>query len=64
MSEFIGAIFSAWTVVVAVIFFGIVAWAWSGRRRDDFEAAARLPLETDDELGMPSVRGPVFKEKV
>ena len=26
-------------------FIAIVAWAWSGRRVDDFERAARLPFD-------------------
>jgi cbb3-type cytochrome oxidase subunit 3 len=48
-TETIGAIFSAWTVVVCVLMAGIALWAWSGAKRADFEAAARLPLEPDDE---------------
>lgn len=35
------------TVVLFVLFIGIVLWAWSSARRADFEAAARLPLEDD-----------------
>ena len=35
------------TVVSFLLFIGIVCWAWSGKRRADFEAAARLPLEDD-----------------
>lgn len=31
-----------------VIFLGIVAWAWSGKRKAQFDEAARLPLEDDD----------------
>ncbi len=38
---------SLWTVVLFVVFIGIVWWAWSGRRKSDFEAAARLPLDDD-----------------
>ena len=38
---------SIWTVLVFVTFVGIVIWAWSGKRREDFEEAARLPLEDD-----------------
>ncbi|HEY6545533.1 MAG TPA: CcoQ/FixQ family Cbb3-type cytochrome c oxidase assembly chaperone [Dokdonella sp.] len=30
--------------VMMVLFLGLVAWAWSGRRRDDFNEAAQLPL--------------------
>ena len=35
------------TVLAMITFLGIVAWAWSSRRRVDFDAAARLPLEED-----------------
>lgn len=38
---------SIWTVVLFAVFIGIVWWAWSGRRKMDFEAAARLPLDDD-----------------
>lgn len=38
---------SIWTVVLMALFVGIVAWAWSGKRRRRFEQAARLPLEDD-----------------
>jgi cbb3-type cytochrome oxidase subunit 3 len=48
--EIISAIFSTWTVVVCVLMAGIGLWAYSGAKRADFEAAARLPLEPDDEL--------------
>ena len=39
---------SLWTILVMVAFIGIVIWAWSGARRERFEAAARLPLEDDE----------------
>lgn len=39
---------SIWTVLVMIIFIGIVIWAYSGSRKQRFEQAARLPLE--DEL--------------
>ena len=48
-SEWLGTLFSAWTIVAAVIFTGIVVWAYSGARREEFDAAARLPLEDGDE---------------
>jgi cytochrome c oxidase cbb3-type subunit 4 len=35
------------TAVLLVLFLGIVGWAWSRRRRDDFAAAAGLPLVED-----------------
>ena len=39
---------SIWTVVLLVVFLGIVFWAWSGKRKRAFDEAARLPLEDDD----------------
>lgn len=35
------------TVFAMLAFIGIVAWAWSARRKADFDAAAALPLEED-----------------
>ncbi len=40
-----------WTVVAFVFFVGVVFWAWSGRRKSDFDEAARMPLE-DDEISV------------
>jgi len=40
-------------ILTAIIFFafiGIWVWAWSHRRKDDFEASAALPLEEDTHL--------------
>lgn len=44
----INAIRAGITVAALITFLGIVAWAWSSRRRADFEAASRLPLDEDD----------------
>ena len=38
---------SIWTIVVMVTFLGIVAWAFSSKRKASFDEAARLPF--DDE---------------
>jgi cbb3-type cytochrome oxidase subunit 3 len=35
------------TVVWFVAFIALCLWAWSRRRRADFAAAARIPLEED-----------------
>ena len=40
-----GLLHGLWTVAMIAVFAAIVAWAWSGRRKRDFEEAARLPLE-------------------
>jgi cytochrome c oxidase cbb3-type subunit 4 len=39
------------TGVLMLVFIGIVLWAWSGKRRQRFDAAARLPLEEDTAPG-------------
>lgn len=36
-----------WTCIALVVFIGIVIWAWSARRKPDFDALAHLPLEDD-----------------
>jgi cytochrome c oxidase cbb3-type subunit IV len=39
---------SVLTVVMFVVFLGIVAWAWSGARKKAFAAAAQLPFVEED----------------
>ncbi len=36
------------TGVLLVLFLWLVVWAWSSRRKEKFDAAARLPLEDKD----------------
>ncbi|HQQ35342.1 MAG TPA: cbb3-type cytochrome c oxidase subunit 3 [Rugosibacter sp.] len=43
---------SAVTVLSFLIFIGIIWWAYSDRRRQSYEQAARIPLD-DDELSSP-----------
>lgn len=38
---------SIWTIAVFAIFIGIVLWAYSSRRKKDFDEAARLALDDD-----------------
>jgi cytochrome c oxidase cbb3-type subunit 4 len=39
------ALFHSWfTVLLLVIFIAIVIWAYSSRRKKDFDEAARLPF--------------------
>jgi cytochrome c oxidase cbb3-type subunit 4 len=35
------------TVLSFLVFLAIVRWAWSKRRTDDFQDAARLPFDQD-----------------
>jgi len=36
------------TALLMVLFVALVFWAYSRHRHEDFEAAARLPLDEDD----------------
>ena len=40
---------SAVTVIGLLLFLGLVASVYSKRRRDDFDAAAKLPFEGEEE---------------
>ena len=38
------------TVFMFVAFIGIFLWAYSSRRKDDFDEAANLPLQDDEPI--------------
>ncbi|KAB7628200.1 cbb3-type cytochrome oxidase subunit 3 [Alkalilimnicola sp. S0819] len=42
-----GTVSGIMTTLLLVIFLGIVIWAWSGKRKKDFNEASRLPLEDE-----------------
>ncbi len=44
------------TAVIMIAFFFMVAWAWSGKRKEDFEHMSNLPLE-DDNLDLTKNKG-------
>ena len=49
-----GFLHGVWTAALLAVFAAIVVWAWSGRRKRDFDEAARLPLDDDaDEATEP-----------
>ncbi len=48
--ELYSTIGSALTVLSFLLFIGIVAWAWSGHRRNAFARAAMEPFALDDDL--------------
>jgi cytochrome c oxidase cbb3-type subunit 4 len=56
MNEFFGHLSGVVTAVLLLAFIGIVLWAWSGRRRATYEAAARLPLEEDPPVSTTSIK--------
>lgn len=45
-----------WTGALLVIFIGIVWWAWSAKRKRDFDEAANLPFDDDDAPGNPGAK--------
>ena len=44
-----GFLHGVWTAALLAVFAAIVVWAWSGRRKRDFDEAARLPLVEETE---------------
>jgi cytochrome c oxidase cbb3-type subunit 4 len=42
-----------WTVLLLAVFIGIVVWAYSSKRKKDFDEAARIPLDDDEEMTPP-----------
>jgi cytochrome c oxidase cbb3-type subunit IV len=37
------------TVLAMIAFIAVACWAWSRKRKSDFDAAARLPLLDDEQ---------------
>jgi len=46
------------TAVMFVLFIGIVLWAWSSRRKKDFDEAAQLPLRDEPPGSGPAEEDP------
>ena len=45
-----GILRGLFTAFMFIAFIGIFLWAWSSRRKQDFDEAANLPLEDDKEI--------------
>ena len=43
-----------WTAALLIVFALIVAWAWSGHKKADFQQAALLPVEEALDSGKAS----------
>ncbi len=48
---------SIWTVLMFITFIGIVAWAWSSKRKKSFDEAANIPFDEEDEPNKTSKSG-------
>lgn len=46
--EYMNNIQMLWTIVAFVTFVGIIIWAWSSKRADEFHEAENLIFESDD----------------
>ena len=44
------------TAILILAFFIMIAWAWSDKRKDDFDHLSKLPLE-DEELDLTKEKG-------
>jgi cytochrome c oxidase cbb3-type subunit 4 len=48
---------SLWTLALFVLFIAIIFWAWSSKRKTEFDEAARLPLDDDQPLAKEETNG-------
>jgi len=48
--EFIAIFQSVWTIIVMLVFLGIVIWAYSKKRKTSFDEAARSAIDDDDSV--------------
>lgn len=48
MSVDINTIRGVLTIILMIAFLGVVAWAWSSKRKETFKEASLLPLEEDE----------------
>ena len=50
LTDFVSDLRSVVTIISMLTFLGIVWWAYSARRKNDFDEAARLPFADENEL--------------
>ena len=48
MQAFLAMFHSVWSVFILVVFLGIIAWVFSGKRKQALEDAGRIPLDDGD----------------
>ena len=46
--EYMSSIQAFWTIIAFTMFIGIVVWAYSGERKQEFDEAAMLAFDKDD----------------
>jgi cytochrome c oxidase cbb3-type subunit 4 len=50
LTDLVSDMRSVVTIVSMLTFIGIVLWAYSARRKNDFDEAARLPFADENEI--------------
>jgi len=50
--EYMNSIQMIWTLIAFVLFVGIVIWAWSSKRHQDFHEAANLVFDENDDVDL------------
>jgi cytochrome c oxidase cbb3-type subunit 4 len=43
-----GLLMGIWTIIVMILFLGIVVWAWSKKRKKEFDDAAMIPFRENN----------------
>jgi cytochrome c oxidase cbb3-type subunit 4 len=51
------------TLVLMLLFIALALWAWSSRRKEEFESMARMPLEEDADPAAWSKQSPAARSK-
>lgn len=46
----LGLIHGIWSLLILIIFIGIVAFVWNRNRREHYDRASRIPFDHDDEI--------------
>lgn len=44
-----GLLQGIWTILVMIFFLGVVVWAWSRKRKKEFDDAAMIPFREDND---------------
>lgn len=48
MQSFLGTFHGIWSLVILVMFLGIVVWVYSSKRKKPYEEAGNIPLDDGD----------------
>lgn len=46
----LGLIHGIWSLLILIVFIGIIVFVWHHKRRDHYDQASRIPFDHDDEI--------------